>query len=160
MVWALILELDKTTLPIITLSGGNWRLFRLCVEGDSLALFCFLFFQTGFLCVTLAVLELISVDQASLKLRNLPTSARQGGWLVFKDFFLFYMYVWVLQLTYVHQRHVWGLLKPNKGVGSPRTCYQLVISCQGSARNWTQRDMLVQSWLTCCGSSQPLSNWI
>jgi hypothetical protein len=33
------------------------------------------FFKTGFLCVALAVLELKSVDQASLKLRNSPASA-------------------------------------------------------------------------------------
>jgi hypothetical protein len=36
-------------------------------------LFCF--FETGFLCVALAVLELNFVDQAGLKLRNLPASA-------------------------------------------------------------------------------------
>ena len=44
-------------------------------------LFCFVwfwfwFFEIGFLCVALAVLEL-SVDQAGLELRNLPTSASQ-----------------------------------------------------------------------------------
>jgi hypothetical protein len=36
----------------------------------------FCFFETGFLCVALAVLEL-SVDQAGLKLRNPPASASQ-----------------------------------------------------------------------------------
>ena len=38
--------------------------------------FCFVFdfFQTGFLCVALAVLEL-TVDQAGLELRNPPASA-------------------------------------------------------------------------------------
>jgi hypothetical protein len=40
-------------------------------------LFLFLFFETGFLCVALAVLELNSVDQADLELRNLPASAFQ-----------------------------------------------------------------------------------
>ena len=40
--------------------------------------FFFWFFETGFLCVALAVLELThSVDQAGLKLRNLPASASQ-----------------------------------------------------------------------------------
>jgi hypothetical protein len=38
--------------------------------------FFFLFFETGFLCIALAVLELThSVDQAGLKLRNPPASA-------------------------------------------------------------------------------------
>jgi hypothetical protein len=36
--------------------------------------FCF-FFKTGFPCVSLAVLELNSVDQAGLELRNPPASA-------------------------------------------------------------------------------------
>ena len=35
-------------------------------------LFLFLFFETGFLCIALAVLELTFVDQAGLKLRNPP----------------------------------------------------------------------------------------
>jgi hypothetical protein len=36
------------------------------------------FFETGFLCIALAVLELTySVDQTGLKLRNLPASASQ-----------------------------------------------------------------------------------
>jgi hypothetical protein len=39
-------------------------------------LFCF-FFETGFLCVALAVLELNSVNQAGLELRNSPASASQ-----------------------------------------------------------------------------------
>jgi hypothetical protein len=44
--------------------------------------FCFVFwflwfFETGFLCVALAVLELNFVDQAGLELRNLPASASQ-----------------------------------------------------------------------------------
>jgi hypothetical protein len=44
------------------------------------ALLCFAllwFFETGFLCIALAVLELTLyfVDQAGLKLRNLPASA-------------------------------------------------------------------------------------
>jgi hypothetical protein len=34
-------------------------------------------FETGFLCIALAVLELTSVDQAGLKLRNLPASDPQ-----------------------------------------------------------------------------------
>jgi hypothetical protein len=34
-------------------------------------------FETGFLCVALAVLELTLVDQAGLELRNLPASASQ-----------------------------------------------------------------------------------
>ena len=38
--------------------------------------FIFLFFETVFLCVALAVLEL-SVDQAGLELRNSPVSASQ-----------------------------------------------------------------------------------
>jgi hypothetical protein len=38
--------------------------------------FFFGFFETGFLCVALAVPEL-SEDQAGLKLRNLPASASQ-----------------------------------------------------------------------------------
>ena len=38
---------------------------------------CFWFFETGFLCIVLAVLELTLVDQAGLKLRNLPASASQ-----------------------------------------------------------------------------------
>ena len=38
--------------------------------------FVFVFFETGFLCVALAVLELtLYVDQAGLKLRNPPASA-------------------------------------------------------------------------------------
>jgi hypothetical protein len=40
-------------------------------------LFVCLFFETGFLCIALAVLELIFVDQAGLELRNLPASASQ-----------------------------------------------------------------------------------
>jgi hypothetical protein len=39
-----------------------------------LIFFFFWFFETGFLCVALAVLE-HSVDQAGLELRNLPASA-------------------------------------------------------------------------------------
>jgi hypothetical protein len=38
-------------------------------------LFCF--FETGFLCVALAVLELTHLEQAVLKLRNPPASASQ-----------------------------------------------------------------------------------
>jgi hypothetical protein len=38
--------------------------------------FFFWFFETGFLCVVLAVLELI-LDQAGLELRNPPASASQ-----------------------------------------------------------------------------------
>ena len=52
----------------------------LCVDlVNALALYLFicLFFKTGFLCVALAVLELNSVDQAGLKLRNPPASASQ-----------------------------------------------------------------------------------
>jgi hypothetical protein len=37
--------------------------------------FCFCFFETGFLCIALAVLELTLVDQAGLELRNPPASA-------------------------------------------------------------------------------------
>ena len=37
----------------------------------------FWFFKTGFLCVALAVLELTSIDQAGLELRNPPASASQ-----------------------------------------------------------------------------------
>jgi ATP/ADP translocase len=56
---------------------------RSCVfcKGSEYFLFCFvlfcfvLFFETGFLCVALAVLELNFVDQAGLELRNLPASA-------------------------------------------------------------------------------------
>ncbi len=44
-------------------------------------LFVCLFFETGFLCIALAVLELTlfwnSVDQAGLELRNPPASASQ-----------------------------------------------------------------------------------
>jgi hypothetical protein len=36
-----------------------------------------LFFKTGFLCVTLAVLEICSVDKAGLELGDLPVSASQ-----------------------------------------------------------------------------------
>jgi hypothetical protein len=39
-------------------------------------LFGLVFFETGFLCVALAVLEL-TVDQTGLELRNLPASASQ-----------------------------------------------------------------------------------
>ena len=35
----------------------------------------FFFFETGFCCIALAVLELTLVDQAGLKLRDLPASA-------------------------------------------------------------------------------------
>jgi hypothetical protein len=35
------------------------------------------FFETGFLCIALAVLELTFVDQAGLELRNPPASASQ-----------------------------------------------------------------------------------
>jgi hypothetical protein len=49
-------------------------------EGGMVVLFYFYFwqgiFETGFLCVALAVLE-DSVDQASLELRNPPASASQ-----------------------------------------------------------------------------------
>jgi hypothetical protein len=38
-------------------------------------IFCFWFFETGFLCIALAVLELTFVDQAGLELRNPPASA-------------------------------------------------------------------------------------
>jgi hypothetical protein len=37
--------------------------------------FFFLVFETGFLCIALAVLELTFVDQAGLELRNPPASA-------------------------------------------------------------------------------------
>jgi hypothetical protein len=37
----------------------------------------FFFFKTGFLCVALAALELNSVDQAGLELRDPPASASQ-----------------------------------------------------------------------------------
>ena len=40
-------------------------------------LYLFLFFNTGFFCIALAVLELIFVDQAGLELRNPPASASQ-----------------------------------------------------------------------------------
>jgi hypothetical protein len=40
-------------------------------------LFFFWLFETGFLCVALAVLELTFVDQAGLKLRNPLASASQ-----------------------------------------------------------------------------------
>jgi hypothetical protein len=40
----------------------------------SLSLSLFWFFETGFLCTALAVLELTFVDQAGLELRNLPAS--------------------------------------------------------------------------------------
>ena len=44
----------------------------------SLSLFLFFwFFETGFLCIALAVLELTFVDQAGLELRNPPASASQ-----------------------------------------------------------------------------------
>jgi hypothetical protein len=36
---------------------------------------CLFVFETRFLCVALAVLELTLVDQAGLELRNLPSSA-------------------------------------------------------------------------------------
>jgi hypothetical protein len=39
--------------------------------------FFFWFFETGFLCVALAVLELNSVEYAGLKLINPPASASQ-----------------------------------------------------------------------------------
>ena len=39
--------------------------------------FGFWFFETGFLCIALAVLETHSVDQAGLELRNPPDSASQ-----------------------------------------------------------------------------------
>jgi hypothetical protein len=35
------------------------------------------FFETGFLCVALAILKLFLVDQAGLELRNLPASPFQ-----------------------------------------------------------------------------------
>jgi hypothetical protein len=38
-------------------------------------LFCFLFFETGFLSIALDVLELTFVDQGGFELRNLPASA-------------------------------------------------------------------------------------
>jgi hypothetical protein len=40
-----------------------------------LIFFFFWFFETGFLCIALAVLELTLVDQAGLELRNPPASA-------------------------------------------------------------------------------------
>jgi hypothetical protein len=60
------------------------RLWRKWEGGGELQLdimyeriFCFvLFFETGFLCVALAVLD-HSVDQAGLELRNPPASASQ-----------------------------------------------------------------------------------
>ena len=39
--------------------------------------FGFGFFETGFLCVALAILELTPLDQAGLELRNPPASASQ-----------------------------------------------------------------------------------
>jgi hypothetical protein len=39
--------------------------------------FSFFFFETGFLCVALAALELTLVDQAGLEHRNPPASASQ-----------------------------------------------------------------------------------
>ena len=41
----------------------------------SFCLFVCLFFETGFLCIALAVLELTFVDQAGLELRNPSASA-------------------------------------------------------------------------------------
>jgi hypothetical protein len=42
---------------------------------DLFFFFFFWFFETGFLCIALAVLELNFVGQVGLKLRNLPASA-------------------------------------------------------------------------------------
>jgi hypothetical protein len=44
---------------------------------DWFGLVWFWFFETGFLCVALAVLELTLLDQAGLELRNPPASASQ-----------------------------------------------------------------------------------
>jgi hypothetical protein len=53
-------------------------LFLFCFVLFCFVLFLFCFFETGFLCIALAVLELThSVDQADLELRNLPASASQ-----------------------------------------------------------------------------------
>jgi hypothetical protein len=47
-------------------------------EMPTLFSFLSLFFETGFLCVSLAILELtLYVDQAGLELRNPPASASQ-----------------------------------------------------------------------------------
>jgi hypothetical protein len=43
-----------------------------------LGFFVLFVFETGFLCVALAVLELTLVDQAGLELRNLSASASKG----------------------------------------------------------------------------------
>ena len=55
---------------------NKWKIFNGFLF---VCLFLFIgFFETGFLCVVLAVLELThSVDQAGLELRNLPASDSQ-----------------------------------------------------------------------------------
>ena len=69
-------------------------------------LFIYLFiFETGFLCIDLAVLEL-TVDQAGLKLRNPPASASQVLGLkacttTTRHFTLFIVCVWVFETGFL-----------------------------------------------------------
>ena len=67
--------LSQTTITTRMLSfehAISWRLGYLWLEAFEDLFICWVvFFETGFLCVTLAVLEL-TLDQAGLELRNLP----------------------------------------------------------------------------------------
>jgi|UPI00001C5BD3 hypothetical protein len=76
---------DSPLAPVVTKPNrmGNWKyiciVLFVCLFVFVFVLFCFVLFETGFLCIALAVLETLtdSVDQAGLKLRNLPASASQ-----------------------------------------------------------------------------------
>ena len=50
-------------------------------HNHAIFLFCFLFFETGFLCVTvLAVLELVLIDQAGLELTEISLLLLPDCW--------------------------------------------------------------------------------
>jgi hypothetical protein len=68
-------------------------------------LFLIVFFETGFLCIALAVLEL-TVDQAGLELRNLPASASQEmGLKVCATTPGLFVLVWFLFCHILHLNH-------------------------------------------------------
>ena len=60
--------------PLFKTYFSFWLIYHLAIFLLA-SLFLFLFFETGFLCIALAVLGLTFVDQVGLELRNLPASA-------------------------------------------------------------------------------------
>jgi len=83
-----------------------------------------------------SLMEYCLVTDTVVENRMLVTAVKcREKWereFVFKDFFLFYVYVCVLQCIYAQHRHAWGLQKPNKIISTPKievTCYQLPGEC-------------------------------